>query len=104
MTRRNADDYRACAAEGLSTSEAAKRLGLSPSAVSCAAKRHGLTFRDARAERMRRLHADPLVNQLAAMTPEQRADYDLLKKAGYSRAEAFAAMRFTPTSGEDATP
>lgn len=50
--------------------------------------RHAATH----AERMRKLHADPEFNPLAALTPNERADYDVLRKAGYTRAEAFAAM------------
>ena len=49
-------------------------------------------FAKANAERMRRLNADPEFNPLVALTPEERADYDILRKAGYTRAEAFAAM------------
>ena len=50
-------------------------------------------FRAKNAERMRRLHADPEFNPLAALTPEERAEYDILvKRGGYSRAEALEIM------------
>jgi hypothetical protein len=49
-------------------------------------------FAKANAERMRKRHADPEFNPLAALTLEQRADYDVLKKAGYTREEAFEAL------------
>lgn len=53
-----------CAAAGMSASEAARAKGATLSAASHAARRLGLTFRDARrdqanAERMRRRNADP---------------------------------------------
>jgi hypothetical protein len=42
------------------------------------------------AERMRRMHADPAFNPLAALTPDQREEYDVLvKKGGYKRKEAL---------------
>ena len=51
-------------------------------------------FAKANSERMKRLHADPEFNPLAALTPEERADYDVLrKKGGYSREEALAMVR-----------
>ena len=43
-----ADQYRACAAEGLTQAETARRLGVSTPAVRQYAKRHGLTFTDGR--------------------------------------------------------
>lgn len=131
------DQYRACAAAGMSATDAVRHLGVNRSSVYKAAKRLGITFVDARsecmrrlnadpafakarddglrklhadpafakanaeraAERMRKLHADPAfaakVNSLAHLTPEQRADYNVLKKNGYSRAEAFKAIGVT---------
>lgn len=93
------DQYRACAAAGMSSTDAARHLGVNRSSVYMAAKRLGITFVDARCERMRKLNADPAfakkLNPLAHLTPEQRADYDVLKKAGYSRAEAFKAIWVT---------
>ena len=45
------------------------------------------------AERMRRRHADGRVHpHIALMTPEQRADYDTLRRNGYRKAEALAAL------------
>ena len=49
-------------------------------------------FAKANAERMRKRHADPEFNPLAALTEAERADYDVLRKAGYTRAEAFRAI------------
>lgn len=110
------DEYRACAAAGMSATDAVRHLGVNRSSVYKAAKRLGITFVDARSECMRRLDADPAfakarddslrklnadpafaakVSPLAHLTPEQRADYDVLKKAGYSRAEAFKAIGVT---------
>lgn len=44
-------------------------------------------------ERMKRLNADPAYNPLAALTPEERADYDVLvKKGGYSRCDALSLI------------
>ena len=43
-------------------------------------------------ERMKKLHADPKFNPLASLTSSERSDYDVLKKAGYSRKKAFAVM------------
>lgn len=93
------DQYRACAAAGMGTLETARHLGVNAGIVSKAAKRLGISFVDKRAtvasEHMRKLHADQKLNPLARLTPEQRADYDVLKKAGYSRAEAFKAIWVT---------
>ena len=50
-------------------------------------------FRAKQAEGMRRRNADPEFNPLAALTPEERAEYDILvKRGGYSRAEALEIM------------
>ena len=104
--------WRECADAGMTLTEAARHLGKTVHAGSQYAKRHGFAFRKdysanaermrklhadpafakANAERMRKLHADPEFNPLAALTPEQRADYDTLKKAGYTREEAFEAL------------
>ena len=46
----------------------------------------------AHAERMRKLHADPEYNPLAMLSAQERADYDALKRNGYSRADAFRAI------------
>jgi hypothetical protein len=42
--------------------------------------------------KMKRLNADPAFNPLAALSAAERADYDVLKRAGYRRAEALAAI------------
>ena len=49
-------------------------------------------FAKANAERMRALNADPEFNPLVLLTPAERADYDVLKRAGYSRADALRAI------------
>ena len=46
----------------------------------------------ANAERMRKLNADPDHNPLAMLSAQERADYDALKRNGYSRADAFRAI------------
>ena len=44
------------------------------------------------AERMRKLNADPEHNPLVLLTAAERADYDTLKRNGYSREAAFLAI------------
>ena len=80
--------------------ELARIVGVSPATVSSHAKRHG-GLPDKRAERsaerMRRRHADGRVHpHIAPMTPEQRADYDTLRRNGYRKAEALAALGIAP--------
>lgn len=42
---------------------------------------------------MKALHADPEFNPLAALTVQERADYDTLRRrGGYTRAEALQAI------------
>ena len=56
-------------------------------------KRHAdPEFAAANAERMRKRHADPEYNPLVTLTARERADYDALKRYGYSRADAFRAI------------
>ena len=56
-------------------------------------KRHAdPEFAAANAERMRKRHADPDHNPLVMLTTQERADYDALKRYGYSRADAFRAI------------
>jgi hypothetical protein len=55
MTRTLAE----CAAAGLTLTEAAAELGLNHWTARSRARRAGVTFRDARPERMKALHADP---------------------------------------------
>ena len=49
-------------------------------------------FAAAHAERMRKRNADPDHNPLVMLTTQERADYDALKRYGYSRADAFRAI------------
>ena len=49
-------------------------------------------FAAAHAERMRKRHADPEYNPLAMLSAQERADYDALKRNGYSRDDAFRAI------------
>ena len=49
-------------------------------------------FAAANAERMRKRHADPEYNPLAMLSAQERADYDALKRNGYSRDDAFRAI------------
>ena len=60
-TRRTADDWRAIVAArpGMSASEIARDIGVTVAGVSSANRRHELRLVDGRAERMRRLNADP---------------------------------------------
>ena len=108
--------WRECADAGMTLTEAARLLGKTLSAGSNYAKRHGFEFRkdysahaermrkrhadpefakahaERSAERMRKLHANPAFNPLAALSEQERADYDLLKRAGYKRSEALGAI------------
>ncbi len=94
---------------GWSIRHAAREWGTSPRAVARAIRREGVAWPSQReatrrlhadpefaarhAERMRRLNADPARNPLAALTPEERADYDVLRrKGGLTRDEALRAI------------
>lgn len=46
----------------------------------------------AHAKAMRRKWADPAYNPLAALSPEERADYDLMKRNKFTRNEALTAI------------
>lgn len=108
-----------CAAAGMSQREAAEARQVSVSAANMAAKRLGLTFRPVpmkeamnRPEAKERLRAAmnspevkerlraamkaamnrPDVNPLVLLTPTERADYDLLKRAGHSRNDALRSI------------
>ena len=108
-----------CAAAGMSQREAAEARQVSVSAASIAAKRLGLTFRPVpmkeamnRPEVKERLRTAmnrpevkerrsaaikealnrPEVNPLVLLTPTERADYDLLKRAGHSRNDALRSI------------
>lgn len=78
-----------CAAAGMSQREAAEARQVSISAAKMAAKRLGLTFRPVpKKEALNR----PEVNPLVLLTPTERADYDLLKRAGHSRNDALRSI------------
>ena len=80
MRRRHADPEFAAA-----NAERMRRLHADPEFAAAHAERS--------AERMRRRHADGRVHpHIALMTPEQRADYDTLRRNGYRKAEALAAL------------
>jgi hypothetical protein len=50
-------------------------------------------FAAANRERLKALNADPRHNPLAALSPADRADYDVLRtKGGYGREEALAMI------------
>ena len=49
-------------------------------------------FAERHRERMRALNADPHFNILASLSDAERADYDILKRNGYSRAEALGTI------------
>ena len=49
-------------------------------------------FAAAHRERMKALNADPEFNPLVLLTEAERADYDTLKQAGYTRDDAFSAI------------
>lgn len=117
MTART-KEYARLAAQGMTATEIAAATGVHLNSVRYWAKRHGVDLPDARklpahAERMRvqmqKLHADPdyaaahaersrshqsdpAINPLAALTPAQRADYDTLKRAHYTRNGALTAI------------
>ena len=48
--------------------------------------------RERNRERMKALNADPEFNPLVLLTEAERADYDTLKQAGYTRDDAFSAI------------
>ena len=107
-------EYRACAEAGMTQAETARHCGVSHVSVRDWARRHGLTFAEysraaararmkalhadpefaaRRRERLKALHADPRHNPLAALSAEERADYDLLvKKGGLKRADALRSI------------
>ena len=84
MRRRHADPEFA-AAHAERSAERMRRLNADPE------------FAAANAERMRRLNADGSIHShIAGMTPDQRADYDTLRRNGYRKAEALAALGIAP--------
>ena len=109
MTRPTPADYRACADEGLSITEAGRRLGVSHGTVRRNALKLGLTFvnkqDEARAANIRGMHANPehVAKWRAAlraagrwprnqMTEAEWRDYRTLTRARYARDEAFRAV------------
>lgn len=79
----------------LTRKEAARELGVTPTAISKAAKRHGLSFKKSEhnaSQHMHLLNADPKYNPLVALSDHERADYEVLKKNGYRRDEALVAI------------
>ena len=96
MTR---PSYRECLDAGMSTTATAKARGVVVQGVSAWAKRNGVKFQrdysanaERGAEHMRKMHADPDRNPLVLLSPEERAAYDNLKRARYSRPDAFRAI------------
>ena len=96
MTART-EEYARLAAQGVTQAEIAKACGVSRPAVSQWAKRHGVKLPDHRlspahaahmSRNARARHADPAFNPLAALTPEERARYDKLKRR-YTRSMAL---------------
>lgn len=49
-------------------------------------------FAERRNNRLKALHADPARNPLVLLTPQERTDYNTLKKAGHPRADALRAI------------
>lgn len=89
--------YFDCFIEDMSVIDAARAIGVSESCVRQWASRNGVKFPDGRkmasaSERMWAMQADPSFNPLRKLTPEQRADFDALRKAKLSRAEALQAI------------
>lgn len=110
--------WQECADAGMSQREAAEAIGVTKQAASQAAKRLGLTFRqawsdperlarqsaaqketwvdpDVRARRiaaMKEARSRPERNPLVLLTETELADYSTLKRAGYSRGAALRAI------------
>ena len=99
-----------CHAAGMSLKQAAEALGISYNATVSRAKRAELKFPDQRKtpefaarilgqnknpafdEARRKRWRDPKHNPLVLLTPEERADYDLLKRNRLSRKDALKAI------------
>lgn len=79
--------WEACAAAGMSAAEAARAMGFSKPAATQYARRNGLKFRDGRFKNGGA--RNPAANPLAKLTPAERADYDLIKRKKFTRAEAL---------------
>jgi len=90
-----------CATAGMSKSEAARARGVCVQAAQDYARRTGLRFVDGRSTQVykdrrsaiqKARKADPALNPLVLLTPEERADYDLMKRKGFTRAEALTSI------------
>jgi len=102
---------------GMTISQLSAETGIPQPTLHARARRHGIKLRDGRpelarqqmkarwadsewrakqAERARKVLrdrlADPAINPLAALDPVQREVYDLYKRKGFSRPEAFEAI------------
>ena len=90
MTART-EEYARLAAQGKTCAEIAKACGVSRPAVSMWAKRHGVKLPDHRlspahaahmSRNARARYADPAFNPLAALTPDERVEYEKAKRRG----------------------
>ena len=83
--------YRAAAESGEPMAVFARRIGKTVQAVWAYAKANGIAFATLPASAlMNAMNADPKYNPLVVLTPEQRADYDILTRKGrLSRADAL---------------
>lgn len=100
MTART-EEYARLAAQGMTQAEIAAACNVSPCTVSLWAKRHDIALpdgrksaanSDAQSVRAKRRFADPAFNPLAALTPAERAVYNVLKRKECTRDEALAAI------------
>lgn len=74
-------DYRACAEQGMTLSQAAKALGINRQSVCQASRRHGIRFKGQRP------------NVRDHLSDRERADYGLLMgTGGYRQADALRAI------------
>ena len=86
-----------CGRHSAANAERMRKLNADPEFAAAHAERMRKLHADpefaaAHAERMRKLNADPDHNPLVMLSAHERADYDLLKRIGYSRDEAFRAI------------
>lgn len=72
----------------MSATEAAEARGVTRQAASDAARIRGLAFRDGRTRPDSTGRGNPLV----ALSPEERADYDRMKRSKFTRNEALTAI------------
>lgn len=92
-----------CQSKGMTAKEAGEVLGFSATHVRFLARKAGIKFRkplhresQSRIAGIQSYWADPTRNVLAQMTEAQLAEYRELKRRKYNRADAFAAVGFTP--------